>query len=231
MTPEVSFEARVLVIDDDEDLRARLRSFLALHLIDVVEAVDGVAGLAALERQRCDAVLVDVMMPGLDGLEVVRRIRAHHNVPIVMLTGRDSESDKVLGLELGADDYIAKPFSPRELLARVRAVMRRAGPASDVGVLAAHGIEVHPRDRTATLHGDPLLLSGIELDLLVALLRSRGVVLPRETLLERAGRSSATVTLRSVDVHISRLRQKLGDDPRAPRLIKTVHGVGYIFAD
>lgn len=169
-------------------------------------------------------------MPGMDGIEVVQRIRANSNIPVLMLTARDGELDHVLGLELGADDYIAKPFRARELLARIRSVLRRSGALARPNTLAVAGIEVDLPTRTVQLGGAKLDLGGIEFDILVALMRSRGKVLPREDLLAEAGRNHVTVSERTVDVHVSRLRKKLGDDPRTPRLIKTVHGVGYVFA-
>lgn len=221
--------ARVLIVDDDDGLRRRLRLFLAQHSIELVEASSGEAGLAVLQSSRFDAVLLDVVMPGMDGIEVVQRIRATSNIPVLMLTARDGELDHVLGLELGADDYIAKPFRARELLARIRSALRRSHAPPRQNTLAAAGIEVDPATRTAQLAGRSLDLSGIELDILIALMRSRGTVLPRESLLSEAGRNHATVSERTVDVHVSRLRKKLGDDPRTPRLIKTVHGMGYVF--
>ena len=218
--------ARVLIVDDDDGVRARLRSFLDLHGVAADGAADGESALRALREHRYDAVLLDVVMPGIDGLEVARRVRLDSDVPILMLTGRSAEADCVRGLELGADDYIAKPFRPRELLARVHAAIRRHRGASEP--LASGGLEADVETRTARLFDVPLVLSGIEFDLLVALLRHRPLVLSREALLQRAGRNAATVTGRNVDVHISRLRKALGDDPRSPRWIKTVHGEGYV---
>lgn len=221
---------RVLIVDDDDGLRHRLSLFLAQHSIEVTEAANGEAGLAALSTTRFDAVLLDVVMPGMDGIEVVRRIRSMSDVPVLMLTAKDGELDQVLGLELGADDYVAKPFRARELLARIRSVLRRSRPQARDDTLAVAGIEVNLSSRTVHVEGQRLELGGIEFDILVALMRSRGKVLPREGLLAEAGRNCVTVSERTVDVHVSRLRKKLGDDPRTPRLIKTVHGIGYVFA-
>lgn len=222
--------ARLLIVDDDDGLRRRLRLFLAQHSIDLAEASNGELGLAALQSSHFDAVLLDVVMPGMDGIEVVKRIRATSDIPVLMLTARDGELDHVLGLELGADDYIAKPFRARELLARIRSVLRRSGAVARHNILAAAGIEVDLPTRTVQLGGEKIDLGGIEFDILVALMRGRGKVLPREELLAEAGRNHAMVSERTVDVHVSRLRKKLGDDPRTPRLIKTVHGIGYVFA-
>jgi DNA-binding response OmpR family regulator len=169
------------------------------------------------------------MMPGLDGLAVLRKIReAGHRVPVIMLTARGDEADRVVGLELGADDYVAKPFSPRELLARLRAVLRRAAPDSVAEKLSAAGITVDISAREAWVDGTPVELTGLEIDLLTALLRRAGRVVPRSALLELAGRGDITVGERAVDVHISRLRKKLGDDAAAR--IRTVRGVGYVLA-
>jgi DNA-binding response OmpR family regulator len=170
------------------------------------------------------------MMPGMDGLTVVRRIRETSQVPILMLTARGDEADRVVGLELGADDYIAKPFSPRELLARMRAVLRRAQPAAEARqiVVGRVAIDVEARQvRVGTAAAD---LTGLEFDILLALARRPGRVVPRETLLVEAGRQDVTVSDRTVDVHVSHLRRKLGDDPKTPRLIKTVRGVGYVLS-
>jgi DNA-binding response OmpR family regulator len=170
------------------------------------------------------------MMPGMDGLEVCKRIRQKSRIPVIMLTAKGDETDRVVGLEIGADDYVAKPFSPRELLARLRAVLRRAAPDSIAERIGVGNVTIDVRSREVTVLGKPTELTGIEFDILLALARRAGRVVPREALLSEAGRSDVTVGERTVDVHISHLRQKLGDDPRSPRLIKTVRGIGYVFA-
>jgi two-component system OmpR family response regulator len=218
-----------LLIDDDARLAELLDGNLRPQGVALVHAGGGQAGLAAIAGGGFDAVLLDVMMPGLDGLSVLRRLRdAGHRVPVIMLTARGDEADRVVGLELGADDYVAKPFSPRELLARLRAVLRRAQPDAIAEKLSAAGIAVDTGSREAWVDGKPVELTGLEIDLLVALLRRAGRVVPRGALLELAGRSDVTVGERAVDVHISRLRKKLGDDP--PTRIRTVRGVGYVLA-
>jgi DNA-binding response OmpR family regulator len=218
-----------LLIDDDARLAALLDDNLKPQGVALVHAGGGQAGLAALAGGGFDAVLLDVMMPGLDGLSVLRTLRdSGHRVPVIMLTARGDEADRVVGLELGADDYVAKPFSPRELLARLRAVLRRVQPDAVAEKLSAAGITVDTGSREAWLDGKPIELTGLEIDLLVALLRRAGRVVPRGALLELAGRSDVTVGERAVDVHISRLRKKLGDDP--PTRIRTVRGVGYVLA-
>jgi two-component system, OmpR family, response regulator len=195
-----------------------------------VHAPDGGRGLAALDASPYDAVLLDVMMPGMDGLEVCKRIRAKSTVPIVMLTAKGDETDRVVGLELGADDYVSKPFSPRELLARLRAVLRRSNPDAVAERLAVGNLTIDVPSREVRQENKPVELTGIEFDILLALVRRAGRVVPRDALLSEAGRNDVVVGERAVDVHISHLRQKLGDDPRLPRLIKTVRGVGYVFA-
>jgi DNA-binding response OmpR family regulator len=221
---------RVLLIDDDARLHDLLSTFLQPHGVTLSWAPDGPRGLAALETQQIDAVLLDVMMPGMDGLEVCRRIRSKSSVPVLMLTARGDETDRVVGLELGADDYVAKPFSPRELLARLRAVLRRSRPDVTTEVLAAGTLSVDVPGRVVKVAERTIDLTGVEFDILVALLRRAGRVVPREALLTEAGRGDVAVGERTVDVHVSHLRQKLGDDSKTPRLIKTVRGVGYVLA-
>jgi len=220
---------RVLLIDDDVRLAELLDGYLAPQGVALVHVGGGQAGLAALAGGGFDAVLLDVMMPGLDGLAVLRKLRdAGHRIPVLMLTARGDEADRVVGLELGADDYIAKPFSPRELLARIRAVLRRAQPEAVAEKLTSAGITVDTGAREAWVDGRPVELTGLEIDLLIALIRRAGRVVPRAALLELAGRGDVAVGERAVDVHISRLRKKLGDDP--PTRIRTVRGVGYVLA-
>jgi DNA-binding response OmpR family regulator len=219
---------RVLLIDDDTRMFELLAQYLGQNGITVAHAPDGGRGLAALEANAYDAVLLDVMMPGMDGLEVCKRIRSKRQIPILMLTARGDETDRVVGLELGADDYLAKPFSPRELLARLRAVLRRAQPTSVADRLESSGVSIDVAGREVKVNGQAVELTGLEFDLLVALVRRAGRVIPRDALLGEAGRSDTVVGERTVDVHISHLRQKLGDE--GGKLIKTVRGVGYVFA-
>ncbi len=221
---------RVLLIDDDARLFELLASYLRQNGVDVTSATDGARGLAALEAAPYDAVLLDVMMPGMDGLEVCKRIRQKSRIPVIMLTAKGDETDRVVGLELGADDYVAKPFSPRELLARLRAVLRRTAPESVADRIQNGHIAIDVSSREVTVSGARADLTGIEFDILLALARRPGRVVPRDSLLSEAGRSDVTVGERTVDVHISHLRQKLGDDPRSPKIIKTVRGIGYVLA-
>ncbi len=220
---------RVLLIDDDARLAELLGGYLTPQGVAMVHAGGGQAGLGALAAGGFDAIVLDVMMPGMDGLAVLRKIRdGGHRIPVLMLTARGDEADRVVGLELGADDYIAKPFSPRELLARLRAVQRRAQPDTSAEKLSSAGITVDTGSREAWVDGTPVELTGLEIDLLTALLRRAGRVVPRAALLELAGRGDVSVGERAVDVHISRLRKKLGDDP--PTRIRTVRGVGYVLS-
>lgn len=226
---------RVLLIDDDRRLFELLESYFAQNGVSLEYAADGKLGLEVLRPNATsgsagafDAVLLDVMMPQIDGLEVLRRIRSESKLPVLMLTARGDETDRVVGLELGADDYVPKPFSPRELLARLRAVLRRAAPDATGERLAAAGITADVGTREVTIDGRAVDLTGLEFDILVALLRRAGRVIPRGALLAEAGRDDVVVGERTVDVHISRLRKKLGDDDQAR--IKTVRGVGYVLS-
>jgi DNA-binding response OmpR family regulator len=223
----------VLLVEDDLRLAALTREYLEGHGVAVTHLADGRQGLDEASRTRFDAVLLDLMLPGKDGLEVCRELRSRSDVPILVLTARGEEADRVMGLELGADDYLAKPFSPRELLARIRAVTRRArgqaGPSRSVIQVGA--LRVDPGSRRVTLDQREIALTGYEFALLEALARRPGRILSREQLMELAKGNAEESFDRSVDVHVSRLRQKLGDDPRRPRLIKTVRGAGYLLAE
>jgi DNA-binding response OmpR family regulator len=220
---------RVLVVDDDERLYALIASYLEQNDVSPAPAENGRRALDLLEREAFDAVLLDVMMPGMDGLTVLKSLRARWpSLPVIMLTAKGDDTDRVVGLELGADDYLAKPFSPRELLARIKAVLRRVSPDLGRQRLTAGGLVVEVESRSVRVAGEPVELTGLEFDLLLALIRRAGQVVPRSSLLAQAGRGDVIVNERAVDVHISHLRKKLGDDP--PKLIKTVRGVGYVLA-
>lgn len=221
---------RVLCIDDDQRLFELLASYLGPNGVALTHAPDGPQGLAALKAGVFDAVLLDVMMPGIDGLEVCRRIRQTSRVPVIILTAKGDETDRVVGLDLGADDYVAKPFSPRELLARLRAVLRRTQPGAMDDEIVVGRIAIDVGARRVRVKGQAVELTGLEFDILMALARRAGRVVPRDALMAEAGREDVTVSDRAVDVHVSHLRRKLGDDPRLPTLIKTVRGVGYVLA-
>jgi two-component system response regulator CpxR len=220
--------AAVLLIDDDAELCELVTEFLAGEGF-VVEAVhDGAAGLERALEERHDAVVLDVMLPGLTGFEVLRRLRERSATPVLMLTARGDEVDRIVGLEMGADDYLPKPFNPRELAARLRAVLRRTGAdptASDR--LAVDDLEVDFGARTVTVAGCEVALTGVEFSLLEALVRSAGSVVSRDDLSRAALYRRASAFDRSLDVHLSNLRRKLGPPADGGERIKTVRGVGY----
>ncbi len=223
---------QVLLVEDDERLARLTARYLQEHGIVVTVARTGPEGLAEASRHAYDVILLDLMLPGRDGLDVCRELRTRSDVPIIMLTARGDEIDRVLGIETGADDYLPKPYSSRELLARIRAQVRRArgqaGPATKP--IQAGRLQLDPRSFSATLDGKPLSLTSYEFTLLRALAERAGRVLSREQLLDLVKGSADEVFDRSIDVHIFRLRQKLEEDPRKPRLLKTVRGAGYMLA-
>lgn len=222
---------QILVIDDDTRLSAMLRDYLEGNGYTVRTAATGMMGLAGIGRQRVDAVILDVMLPDLDGFEVLRRIRAESDVPVLMLTAKGDETDRIVGLEIGADDYLPKPFSSRELLARLRAILRRrAGGAPAPGVLRFGRLEIDPGSREARLDGQHCDITGHQLDILLALAENAGRILSRDQLIDRVRGIGSDAFDRSIDVHISRIRSAIEDDPKHPRRIVTVRGAGYVFA-
>jgi len=221
-----------LLIDDDARLGALLAEYLGKHEIDVATAGDGPRGLVALRKSRPDVILLDLMLPGMDGLDVCRKIRATaewSGLPVIMLTAKGEDIDKVVGLEVGADDYLAKPFNPRELLARIRAVLRRASPAATPARLRVGRLELDFAAREVTVGGRRRVLTHHEFELLATLARATGRVLSREQILDALKGESEPFD-RSIDVHVAKLRAKLEPDPKEPRYIKTVRGVGYMLA-
>lgn len=222
----------VLFVEDDERLASLTAEYLESHGLIVTRSGDGMAGLELALTHQFDAVLLDLMLPGMSGLEVCRRLRAQSDVPILVLTARGEVVDRVLGLELGADDYLAKPFSPRELVARILAVLRRtrgqAGPRTRP--IRVGQLTLDPASHRATLQGRELELTGYEFTLLCVLAERAGRVLSREQLLELSRGSAEEAFDRAIDVHVSRLRHKLCDDPRHPNLLKTIRGTGYMLA-
>lgn len=234
---------RVLLIDDDRKLCRLLHDYLAPMGYDVVAVHDGRAGVEQASQGTWNAVILDVMLPGLDGFQVLQGIRKVSSVPVLMLTARGEEADRIVGLEMGADDYLPKTFSPRELLARLRAVSRRAGPpraastaprvptAPEEAEIVVRDLRLNPATRAVVLGDRPLPLTAVEFDLLACLARAPGRVRTREQLLEDVRDRDYEVFDRSIDVHISALRKKLGDDPREPRFIETVRSVGYRMID
>jgi DNA-binding response OmpR family regulator len=227
--------ARILLVDDEQSVQTLLAYPLRKDGHEVVSALDGRQALERFAEGRFDLVVLDVMLPGLDGIEVCRRLRARSQVPIIMLTAKDDEIDKVLGLEMGADDYITKPFSVREFRSRVRAALRRSEMLrARVGreqPIVAGGLEIDFQRRAVTARGEPARLTYVEFEILSALAEAAGRVLTREALLEGIWGDSAYRDARTIDVHIRHLREKLERDPRRPELLITVRGVGYRFEE
>jgi DNA-binding response OmpR family regulator len=233
-TAELPSSTRVLIVDDDTKLCRLIQDYLQPLGYEVHAAHSGTAGIEIALRERFDALILDVMLPAMDGFDVLRRIRATSNVPVLMLTGRGEEPDRIVGLELGADDYIPKTSSIRELLARLRAVIRRSTmtaaqqPAARPECLQIGPLNVNLDAREARLDGVALALTTVEFDLLASLAKAAGRVKTREQLLLEASDRNFDVFDRSIDVHVSSIRKKLGDDPKAPRFIVTLRSVGYM---
>jgi len=226
--------ARILLVDDEEAIQTLLAYPLRKEGYDVVAARDGRQALDLFAAQRFDLVVLDVMMPRLDGIEVCRRLRSRSQVPIIMLTARDDEVDKVLGLEIGADDYITKPFSVREFSSRVKAALRRTrmmGAGHAEGAITAAEMQIDLSRRQVKLRGERVTLTYVEFEILSALAHSPGRVFDRDTLLERVWGDSAYRDPRTIDVHIRHLREKIERDAKEPEYLFTVRGVGYRFRD
>jgi DNA-binding response OmpR family regulator len=227
--------ARILLVDDEQAVQTLLAYPLRKDGYEVVSAVDGREALDRFSEQRFDLVVLDIMLPKLDGIEVCRRLRSRSQVPIIMLTAKDDEIDKVLGLEMGADDYITKPFSVREFRSRVKAALRRAemrhGRVAPDEPIVAGDMRIDFERRAVTIRGKVATLTYVEFEILAALARSPGRVLTREALLEQVWGDSAYRDPRTIDVHIRHLREKLERDPRQPEYLFTVRGVGYRFRD
>ena len=228
---------RLLLIDDDRKLCRLIATYLEPLGYDVTAVHTGTEGVERAEEEVWQAVILDLMLPGMDGYEVLKRIRKRSDVPVLMLTARGEEADRIVGLEIGADDYLPKTFSTRELLARLRAVIRRSTArreketAGEAPELALGALRMNMGSRVAALGDAALDLTPVEFDLLACLMRARGRVKSREQLLEEIRERDYEVFDRSIDVHISALRKKLGDDPKAPRFIRTVRTAGYMLID
>jgi DNA-binding response OmpR family regulator len=212
----------VLLVEDEENLASLVTAYLEREGFGVVLVGSGSEALSALERETVRLVILDLTLPDMDGLEVCRQIRSRSSVPVVMLTARDDEVDRLAGLEVGADDYIGKPFSPKELVARMKAVLRRSGPQVEEELVLGD-VVMRRSAREVTVAGEPLELRAKEFDLLAYLITNRGAVLSRDRLLERVWGLDYSGGTRTVDVHVAQLRRKLG----RPKLIRTIRGVGY----
>ncbi|ASY70609.1 response regulator [Sinorhizobium fredii] len=222
---------RVLIVDDDTRLSAMLADYLSGNGYTVQTAATSTAGLTDLSRRAPDAVILDVMLPDLDGFETCRRMRAVSDVPILMLTAKGEETDRIVGLELGADDYLPKPFNPRELLARLKAILRRRNGSATVSRVLRFGrLEIDPGSRSVRIDGRECALTSYQFDLLVALAENPGRTLSREQLMDAVKGEELEAFDRSIDVHVSRIRAVIESDPKHPRRIITVRGAGYVFA-
>ena len=221
----------ILVVDDEPPILDLVRGYLERDGFRVETATDGPSGLAEVRARRPDVVILDVMLPGLDGIEVCRQLRTFSDAYVLMLTARGEEIDRIMGLTVGADDYLVKPFSPRELVARVKALLRRprvGGPTSAPQAdRVPHGLEIDESRRTVRVDGGPVELTALEFDLLALLARDPGVVVRRQAALDQVWGVEFSADDHLVDVHVANLRRKLGDDPAQPRFVETVRGVGY----
>ncbi|PMB98211.1 MULTISPECIES: response regulator transcription factor [Brevibacterium] len=222
---------RILLVEDEESFSDPLSYLLGKEGFDVTVAADGLEAIAEFDRVGSDLVLLDLMLPGASGTEVCRQLRAKSNVPIIMLTAKDSEIDKVVGLELGADDYVTKPYSSRELLARVRAVLRRNAEPDDLmdSVIEAGGVRIDVDRHVASVRGEELSLPLKEFELLEMLVRNAGRVMTRGQLIDRIWGQDYVGDTKTLDVHIKRLRAKVEVEPSRPQLLVTVRGLGYKF--
>ena len=221
---------RVLIIEDDARLAGMVRDYLGTAGYRVTIAGTGAAGLQQLAREAFDAVILDLMLPDMDGLDVCRQIRTKDATPVLMLTARGEPMDRVIGLEIGADDYLAKPFEPRELLARLRAILRRGVHAPAADVLRFGRLEIDRAARAVRLDGEVRPLTSYQFALLLALAEHAGRVMSREALMDLVKGEQLEAFDRSIDVHVSRIRQAIEDDPKAPKRVITVRGAGYVLA-
>ncbi len=222
----------VLVVDDELKITRLLRDYLQQAGFSVLTAADGPAALAVARRERPDMIVLDLGLPGLDGLDVTRALRTSSDVPIIMLTARADESDRIVGLELGADDYLVKPFSPKELVARVRAVLRRVDSSVETPeIVRGPGVSIDTARRAVVVDGAPLDLTPTEYDLLLHFVRSPGRVFTRSQLLDAIHGVAFESYERAIDAHIKNLRRKIETDPAHPKYLLTVYGVGYKYAD
>jgi DNA-binding response OmpR family regulator len=223
----------ILIVEDDPNTSTLVETYLQREGFTTIAAFDGEQALALARSRKPGFVILDVMLPKVDGWEICRQLRKISDVPILMLTAREEEIDRILGLSLGADDYVVKPFSPRELVERVKAILRRTQPrpSRENEVLSHGGLILDPVKYKVSLNGEPVNLTSSEYKLLQTLMSSPGQVFSREALLDRFYEHGETVIERVIDVHVGKLRQKIEEDPAAPRLVQTVRGFGYRFAE
>ena len=223
---------RILIVDDDERLADMLSTYLSNRGLQVEHRASGTNGLQAIEKGAFDAVVLDIMLPDIDGFEVCRRVRAVSSIPIIMLTARGDEMDRIVGLEIGADDYLPKPFNPRELLARIMAVLRRVdgGSADPKQTLKFGRLVIDPNGHTASVDGKRADLTSHQFSLLLALAKRAGRVQSRDQLMNAVRGEELEAFDRSIDVHISRIRNAIEVDPKKPKYVLTVRGVGYVLA-
>ncbi|SNC73630.1 two-component system, OmpR family, response regulator RegX3 [Kytococcus aerolatus] len=223
--------SRILIVEDEPSFSEPLSYLLGREGFDVAVVEDGAEAMESFQRRAADLVLLDVMLPGMSGVDVCRELRRTSSVPVIMLTAKDSEVDKVVGLEIGADDYVTKPYSSRELLARIKAVLRRRGEAeiADDQTVAAGGVELDADSHVVVVRGEQIAMPLKEFELLEFLMRNSGRVLTRSQLIDRVWGSDYVGDTKTLDVHIKRVRGKVEEDPSRPRLITTIRGLGYKF--
>ncbi len=235
---ETSVDKKVLIVDDDSKLRKLLREYLEDYGFEVLALPDGLSVVKTLREESPDIIILDIMMPKKDGIEVLKEVRTEFDVPVIMLTAKGDDADRIVGLELGADDYLPKPFNPRELLARIKAVLRRSPVRDKIGAkgdenifIEAGGLVLNKAKQTLLVEDGEVELSWTEYKVLEALMEHPNRVMSRDELMNRARGRDFMAFDRSIDVHISKLRAKLEPDPRSPKRIKTVWGTGYMFVD
>lgn len=222
---------RILIIDDDSKLNDLLTDYLSSYGYEITASVDPLAGISLIKKISPQMVILDIMLPDMDGFEVCKKVRSFSDVPIIMLTARGEITDRIVGLELGADDYLPKPFEPRELAARIQSILRRTGKKATENVIKIGSLNIDVKRLQVNLDGKALDLTTLEIDLLILFAKNPGKVYNREMIIEELRGYDWDVFDRSVDVLISRIRSKLGDDPKSPKYIKTVWGRGYLFLE
>ena len=221
---------KLLIIDDDEKMNGLLENYLSGFGYEITSYTHPALGLQKISTYLPDLIILDIMLPDMDGFSVCREIRKNHQTPVIMLTARGDVTDRIVGLEIGADDYLPKPFEPRELVARIQTIIRRASNQNNkTGILSFEDLEIIPAKQMVILEDKNIEITTMEFQLLLLLVEKRGRIITREQIMDYVRGTDWSVFDRSIDVAISRLRQKLKDDPKKPRFIKTIHGTGYMF--